>query len=398
MASVFTGEELLSEDAALSDLKVSPDSTFLIFDWDDTLLPTSWLLEHNLTLETPFIKEKESRELEELDLVVSGILRRAIVLYGRVMIITNAQQGWVELSARKFLPETYDLIFTSDINSTASSAKSYSSSSSDFQPNQRNFTKAGTKRTRDGEVKGGSTQTKDDYESDSMGRITVYSSRNLFEKDFPNNPSAWKEHAFQKLLWSRIPSQFFVHGTRVTEAHSDTEMEVDGGELDCVKLNLRRSDSDLSSLDLNDLIEVEDEYFEIETDLNDTASFFSIDFPNTPKNDRNDDEFDVGSLDSERPTSTVASKHPERKKDKRPCCNLISIGDCFHDIESLKRLDLPLKDTVKKTIKLIGLPTANQLITQLKSIEKVLDRVIQLPKDVDLEVNRKVMKPLLSKG
>lgn len=77
--------------------------TAIIFDWDDTLLCTSFInpsgvyqgveLSGNVQ---QHIKLLEATAKKMLDLSVK---------YGRVYIITNAAEGWVEFSAAKFMPE-----------------------------------------------------------------------------------------------------------------------------------------------------------------------------------------------------------------------------------------------------------------------------------------------------
>merc|ERR1740129_1872115 len=81
-----------------------------IFDWDDTLLPTTWLREY--AYETDAYGCEVSFEVDEayadfLQLIVQhakGLLETAIKA-GRTYIITNAMSGWVELSAARWAPE-----------------------------------------------------------------------------------------------------------------------------------------------------------------------------------------------------------------------------------------------------------------------------------------------------
>jgi hypothetical protein len=77
----------------------------IILDWDDTLLTTSRL--------TSFVYGVEAskplpgplrRELHELGNDVVRLLESCISR-GRVVIVTNAVQGWVQQSGRKFMPE-----------------------------------------------------------------------------------------------------------------------------------------------------------------------------------------------------------------------------------------------------------------------------------------------------
>lgn len=94
------------------------DETCIVFDWDDTLLSSSWLANNNLTLETD-IPSEYAEQLRELEKSVSLVLERALVC-GRVIIITNSDFGWVELSCRKFIPSILPLIYRIKIISARS--------------------------------------------------------------------------------------------------------------------------------------------------------------------------------------------------------------------------------------------------------------------------------------
>lgn len=82
-------------------------NTILLWDWDDTLFPNSWLnsggyqVDHNLA----HVPASVLRQLEALDAVVVEVLQSSTKT-GRVVIVTNAETGWVELSSKKFLPRT----------------------------------------------------------------------------------------------------------------------------------------------------------------------------------------------------------------------------------------------------------------------------------------------------
>mmetsp|Transcript_24765 Transcript_24765/g.79768 ORF Transcript_24765/g.79768 Transcript_24765/m.79768 type:complete len:236 (-) Transcript_24765:1073-1780(-) len=76
----------------------------IIFDWDDTLLASSWLAGQGLRLDSPAVLPDEVLDqLEELEEAIIKVLSRACSV-GHVIIITNAEQGWVELSAKRFVP------------------------------------------------------------------------------------------------------------------------------------------------------------------------------------------------------------------------------------------------------------------------------------------------------
>lgn len=74
--------------------------TVVIFDWDDTLLCTSYL---NMRQDQPLspMNERHLRGIENAD---RKLLELSLRL-GSTFIITNAMNGWVEYSAAKYMPD-----------------------------------------------------------------------------------------------------------------------------------------------------------------------------------------------------------------------------------------------------------------------------------------------------
>lgn len=85
-------------------------NTILIFDWDDTLFPSTWLSLQDLTLdENCRIPPNKARILNEMAECSKRLLKVATSL-GTVVIVTNAEEGWIDLSCKKFLPSLYDYL------------------------------------------------------------------------------------------------------------------------------------------------------------------------------------------------------------------------------------------------------------------------------------------------
>ena len=102
--------------------------TLLIFDWDDTLLPTTWLSTQAL-LEDLTIKSNTVTSIILADIAESvlTVLRQAL-MHGFVIIVTNSEAGWVEQSCRRFLPNCQALIDTIPIISARASYELYTAS------------------------------------------------------------------------------------------------------------------------------------------------------------------------------------------------------------------------------------------------------------------------------
>jgi len=75
--------------------------TVVIFDWDDTLLCTSWLVEHGQSILENGKRQPFLRKIAELAEQLVDTAIRA----GRTYIVTNAAPGWVEYSATRWVPE-----------------------------------------------------------------------------------------------------------------------------------------------------------------------------------------------------------------------------------------------------------------------------------------------------
>lgn len=116
--------------------------TVIIFDWDDTLLASSYLSAKGYRLDSSLDSDTELKaELRELEQCICKVITMALQ-YGEVHIVTNAEHGWVQLSAEKFIPAVLPL----------------------------------------------------------LNQVTVLSARSTFEPTYPEAPLKWKLCAFQHKL------------------------------------------------------------------------------------------------------------------------------------------------------------------------------------------------------
>lgn len=88
--------------------KPKQSQTCIIFDWDDTILCTTFLAPHTQLIYEPSIKFPATlqKKLSELDEVAWELISKS-KNYGKTYIVTNAAEGWVELSAARFLPKVW---------------------------------------------------------------------------------------------------------------------------------------------------------------------------------------------------------------------------------------------------------------------------------------------------
>lgn len=102
--SEFTGWDL----GRWGDESRGPPGALVVWDWDDTLCPTTWLCREGLSLRGQAPTPAQQAALDAVDEHVCRTLRAALRL-GTNVIVTNAERGWVELSARAWLPKVEQL-------------------------------------------------------------------------------------------------------------------------------------------------------------------------------------------------------------------------------------------------------------------------------------------------
>ena len=88
-------------------------NSLIIFDWDDTLFPTSFLAKIGYFSENIFLVEKEQekiiKKLEQIEKKIIELINISLTK-GEVYIITNAAFGWVEYTSKKFYPNFYKML------------------------------------------------------------------------------------------------------------------------------------------------------------------------------------------------------------------------------------------------------------------------------------------------
>jgi len=94
----------------LEDSRLTPEQTLLIFDWDDTILPSTWVQKQGLRLDDASVVTEEQRV--QLAAMAECAIRtlQAAKRYGTIVLVTNAERGWIELSSRKFMPALCPLL------------------------------------------------------------------------------------------------------------------------------------------------------------------------------------------------------------------------------------------------------------------------------------------------
>jgi hypothetical protein len=85
-------------------------NTVVLLDYDDTLLASSFLSGKGYKLDSNAVATEDVAEgLRQLEKSVIAFLTLAM-RFGHVHIVTNAETGWVQLSAQKFMPNLVPLL------------------------------------------------------------------------------------------------------------------------------------------------------------------------------------------------------------------------------------------------------------------------------------------------
>lgn len=89
-----------------------PEQTIIIFDWDDTICPSTWIQANRRSLSffRPVPNDaRYQKPLLELQAHAEAVLLHAMQM-GSVIIITNAADPWVEMSCKNFLPKLLPIV------------------------------------------------------------------------------------------------------------------------------------------------------------------------------------------------------------------------------------------------------------------------------------------------
>jgi len=112
-SDISSDDSSSSDEGAESSVANSPfalDQSLLIFDWDDTILPSTWIQKQGLRLDDGSVVTEDQREQLSSMAILAIRTLRAAKRYGTVILVTNAERGWIELSCRKFMPSLCPLL------------------------------------------------------------------------------------------------------------------------------------------------------------------------------------------------------------------------------------------------------------------------------------------------
>lgn len=164
-----------------------PEQTIILFDWDDTLCPSNWIRENRPTLS--FFKpapsdEKFQRPLRELQKQVEATLKLAMKM-GKVIIVTNAMEPWVETSCRNFLPSLVPIVMQIPVIYARSIFDTHN-----CDPMKNRVGGSRSSSPRSGALPGM-------YSAQGQNKLANYNARLAMQTD-ELAPQKWKEIAFEQ--------------------------------------------------------------------------------------------------------------------------------------------------------------------------------------------------------
>ena len=101
--------KLISKNCLFKKKNKPKNLTVIIFDWDDTLLCTSFLSNNNFNYDEILKNNFNIEQFGKLEKKVYDILSFSIQK-GQTYIITNAEKEWVEYTSKLFYPSILDLL------------------------------------------------------------------------------------------------------------------------------------------------------------------------------------------------------------------------------------------------------------------------------------------------
>jgi hypothetical protein len=119
-SSAFLGAPLCSQNLKITftganlkkgDFSMTNEETTFFIDWDDTCMCSHWLKVNGFSFAKADTHEKrEFLEMGEALTHAVGPLLMKLAEFGRVVIVTNANDGWVQESCSTFMPKLVNLI------------------------------------------------------------------------------------------------------------------------------------------------------------------------------------------------------------------------------------------------------------------------------------------------
>ena len=98
---------VIDNSKQINQVNNQPNKFITIFDYDDTIFPSTWVSQI-IKMRIPISEEIKS-QLDLVDKNATTLVQEACK-HSIVLIITNAEEGWVQESSKLFMPRFYSLL------------------------------------------------------------------------------------------------------------------------------------------------------------------------------------------------------------------------------------------------------------------------------------------------
>lgn len=348
------------------------ETSVVILDWDDTLLSSSYLASLGYRLEVQ--QEFPPKLRQDLDLIEAHcirVLENLIEMVGaeNLVIITNAERGWVELSAKKFIPGVLPTLEKCHVVSARSTFEI--SGSGPFEWKMLAFYHK-IQQSFGFRIQPPPLDPRSPY---------VSYLKHLFETgadptelasamagQLPEHPSFERQTNFKQ-----IPGLLSGDGTDEESSSDDSDDSVSvlpgGGHSHPDKEN--SSDSASAKAPRSMLLDDQEAY---QTESND-----SFEGPT-------DRQYAFGPIQPYHlhDANLVFQLHEEHEKIVQQTKYVVSFGDSLAEKHAAYGVVQNMPNTTLKTIKFLERPSTRQLIEQLSLVEQYLDYILECRRPLDI--------------
>lgn len=360
-------------------------NTVVIFDWDDTIFPSSYLAFLDVDYDTAVIPQCLKERIFVLETHVLELLEYVISLVGenRVCIITNAEKGWITLSGQKFMPRLLQRVYQCRIMSARSTFEPFAPSAGPFEWKLLAFHMAA-------EVSFGSRFPKPHVYAMKPRQVIVPDLRHGVDKAFGVEDNEYFEDDSDSNTEDvdRIQEAFLEHhnasdseGTTDTEDNcivqfsedclnqGDTEEVTQGVALTSSAAGNLRSDYEATSVG-RDFLQSQSKKIEmIYMPCNEVVCF-----PDVPADYLKHNGFDFI------PAEDIDNVLYAPKF-------IVSLGDSLAEKIATQNIAVAIPNTITKTLKYIDRPNLDQLVSQTILVRSHIQEYLEMKQALDVLIN-----------
>lgn len=356
-------------------------NTFVIFDWDDTIFPSSYLAFLDVDYDTAIVPQCLKDRIFILETHILDMIEFVISMVGekQVSIITNAEKGWITLSGQKFMPRLLQRVYRCNMVSARSTFEPFAPTTGPFEWKLLAFHMAA-------EVTFGSRFTKPTVHVmkprivSQQGQVLEEQAYEREEEGYFNDDSSYSEE-------SRL-QEFLIHVRSDSEGVKDTEDNCivqfsedclnSGDDPQGVSLSTTAAGSHTASPNEYGLPAIGRDFLNypsqnIETVWMPCANEF-VSFPEVPVDYLKESGFDFV------PAEDIDEVWNARKF-------IVSLGDSLAEKVATEHVASSIPNTTTKTVKYIDRPNLDQLVTQTILVRNNIQEYLEMTQAIDIMID-----------